>query len=128
MRSILLMSVLVCAALVSYSQAPKIVVNCWIINSRVNYGHLAELLPDSIKANLLIDPREKFKMRDGNLILLWLEQQGWKLTAIDNSTTGNGGLVSSNSAYILSKEIYLDDAARTLFIQKLEGIENKRND
>ncbi len=121
------MSVLVGAALVSYSQAPRTIVNCSITNGHVNYGHLADLLPDSIKANLLIDPRKNFNMRDGNNILLWLEQKGWKLMAVDNPTNGIGGNVSSSSTYILSKELDLDDTARTLFLQKLENIENKRN-
>ncbi len=121
------MSVLVGAALVSYSQAPRTIVNCSITNGHVNYGHLADLLPDSIKANLLIDPRKNFNMRDGNNILLWLEQKGWKLMAVDNPTNGIGGNVSSSSTYILSKELDLDDSARTLFLQKLENIKNKRN-
>ena len=127
MKNILLLSVLVCAALGSYSQAPNTVVNCWIANGRVNYGHLTELLPDSIKATLLVDPHKEFHMRDGNVILLWLEQRGWKLMATDNSASGTGGIVYSSSSYIMSKEIYLDEAARALFLQKLEGIENKRN-
>jgi len=127
MRSILLTSILAFAALVSYSQTPKTIVNCWIANGHVNYGHLAELLPDSIKATLLVDPGKKFNMRDGNNILLWLEQRGWKFMGVDNTATGTGGIVSSRSTYILSKELYLDDAARALFIQKLEIIESKHN-
>ncbi|GGA84752.1 hypothetical protein [Puia dinghuensis] len=127
MRNTLLILVLVGATLTSHSQTPNTVINCWIDNGGVNYGHLAELLPDSITANLLVNPRKKFHMRDGNVILLWLEQQGWKLLAVDVSASGSGGNVFSRSNYILSKEIYLDDAARTLFLQKLEGIENKRN-
>ena len=125
MRAIFLMSLLVCMTLVSHSQTPKIVVNCWINNGRVLYGPLQELLPDSIKANLLVDPRQKFNLRECNNVLLWLEQRGWKLVAVD---AGNGsfGNIPGNSIYILSKDIYLDDAARTLFLQKLENIENKR--
>ena len=125
MRSILVMFVLAFATLISRSQVPKTVINCYIRDGRVNYGHLAELLPDSIQANLLIDPREKFKMKDGNNILLWLEQQGWTLIGIDITGSGANGNAFLSSTYILSKQIYLDDAARILFIQKLERIENK---
>jgi len=125
MRFILVMFVLVFATLVSYSQEPKTVVNCYIRDGKVNYGRLAELLPDSSQASLLVDPREKFKMKDGNNILLWLEQQGWKLIAIDITGSGANGNAFLSSTYILSKQIYLDDAARMLFIQKLEKIENK---
>jgi len=127
MRFILVMFVLVFATLVSYSQEPKTVVNCYIRDGKVNYGRLAELLPDSSQASLLVDPREKFKMKDGNNILLWLEQQGWKLIAIDITGSGANGNAFLSSTYILSKQIYLDDAARMLFIQKLERIENKHD-
>ena len=125
MRSILIMFVLVFATLTSQAQGPKTVINCYIRDGRVNYGRLAELLPDSIQANLLIDPREKFKMKDGNNILLWLEQRGWKLIGIDITGSGANGNAFLSSTYILSKQIYLDDSARMLFIQKLEKIENK---
>ena len=127
MRFILVMFLLVFATLVSYSQEPKTVVNCYIRDGKVNYGRLAELLPDSSQASLLVDPREKFKMKDGNNILLWLEQQGWKLIAIDITGSGANGNAFLSSTYILSKQIYLDDAARMLFIQKLERIENKND-
>jgi len=127
MRSILIMFVLVFATLTSQAQEPQTVINCYIRDGRVNYGRLAELLPDSIQANLLIDPREKFKMKDGNNILLWLEQRGWKLIGIDITGSGANGNAFLSSTYILSKNIYLDDAARMLFVQKLERIENKNN-
>ena len=127
MRSILIMFVLVFATLISHSQEHQTVVNCYIRDGRVNYGRLAELLPDSIQANLLIDPREKFKMKDGNNILLWLEQRGWNLIGIDITGSGANGNAFLSSTYILSKKIYLDDAARMLFVQKLERIESKNN-
>ena len=111
--------------MVSYSQRPNTVINCYIRNGRVIYGHLAQLLPDSIQANLLIDPHDKFKMKDGNNILLWLEQQGWRLIGIDVAGAGVNGNADLSSTYVMSKEIYLDDAARALFLQKLENIENK---
>jgi hypothetical protein len=127
MRSILVMFVLVFATLIAHAQVPKTVINCYIRDGKVNYGRLAELLPDSIQANLLIDPREKFKMKEGNNILLWLEQQGWKLVGIDITGSGANGNAFLSSTYILSKNIYLDEAARMLFIQKLERIENKNS-
>jgi hypothetical protein len=125
MRSILIVFVLVFATLISHAQESKTVINCYIRDGKVNYGRLSELLPDSIQANLLIDPREKFKIKDENNILLWLEQQGWKLIGIDITGSGANGNAFLSSTYILSKETDLDDAARLLFIQKLERIENK---
>jgi hypothetical protein len=126
MKTLFLLFILVCVAMVSYSQRPNTVINCYIRDGRVNYAHLAQLLPDSIQANLLIDPREKFKMKDGNNILLWLEQQGWRLMGVDVTGSGVNGNADLSSTYVMSKEIYLDDAARVLFLQKLENIENKQ--
>jgi hypothetical protein len=125
MRPFLLIAVLACLALPAAAQTPKTIVNCWIQGGKVNYGHLAELLPDSVTTDLLVDVRKKLNTKDGNLMLLWLEQQGWKLLAVDPQTTGINGNVSSYSIYILSKEIDLDAAARTLFLQKLENLSKK---
>jgi hypothetical protein len=119
MKPLLLISVLACLALTAAAQTPKTVVNCWISTGRVNYGHLSELLPDSISSTLLIDVHKKLNTSDGNLILLWLEQHGWKLLAVDPHT---GALPSD---LILSKELDLDDAARALFLQKLENLNKK---
>jgi hypothetical protein len=83
MKPVFLLSILVTLGLSSYSQTPMTIVNCYIRDGRVNYGHLAELLPDSIKTDLLVDPRAVFNLRDGNNILLWLEQPGWKLDGVD---------------------------------------------
>jgi hypothetical protein len=125
MRALFFVPILFLASLVTYSQEPKTIINCWIANGRVNYGHLGELLPESVKNDILVDPRKDFNMRDGNIILLWLEQRGWKLSAVDNTTSGFNGNTSSTTTYVLSKEIYLDDAARDLFLRRLEEIGNK---
>jgi hypothetical protein len=95
MRPLFLISLLTCLALSVAAQTPKTVVNCWIENGKVNH--------------------KKLNTFDGNLILLWLEQQGWKLVGVDPPA----------GALILSKEIDLDDAARTLFLQKLENLHKK---
>lgn len=124
MRSLLLLFVLVFVTLVSYSQTPRTVINCYIRNGRVNYGHLVKLLPDSIQAKVLIDPRDKFKMKDGNDILLWLEQQGWRLVGVDLAGSGANGNENLSSTYVLSREIDLGDADRALFLQKLESVGN----
>jgi uncharacterized membrane protein len=115
MKSFFLISLLTCLAVYLRAQTPKTVVNCWIQSSRVNYGKLAQLLPDSITSTLLIDVHKKLNTSDVNLILLWLEQQGWKLIGADPAA----------GSLILAKEIDLDDAARTLFLQKLENLHKK---
>jgi hypothetical protein len=125
MKRLLLIPVLVCLTLAAAAQTPKTVVNCWIGNGKVNYGHLAELLPDSITTTLLVDVPKKLNTKDGNLILLWLEQQGWRLAAVHAEATGTSGNVGTSSIYILSIEIILDESARTLFLQKLENLNKK---
>jgi len=125
MKPILLIAVLGCLTLPGSAQTPKTVVNCWIQNGKVNYGHLAQLLPDSVSTTLLVDVGKKLNTKDGNLILLWLEQQGWRLAAVDAEASGSSGNVSTYTAYLLSKEIDLDDSARTLFLQKLENLHKK---
>jgi hypothetical protein len=121
MKTLLLIPVLACLALAAAAQTaaqpPKTVVNCYESNGHVDYGHLVQLLPDSVTATLLVDVHKKLNTYDETLVLLWLEQQGWKLSAVDSK-----GAVSS---YILSKEINLDDSARSLFLQKLENLHKK---
>jgi hypothetical protein len=127
MKPLVFLSALILIGLASFGQTPKTVVNCWISNGKVNYGHLAELLPDSAKSGLLVDLRKEFNFRDGNIILLWLEQHGWKLTGIDVEGMSANGNISTASTYILAKEIYLDDTARAIFLQRLEGIEKAKH-
>lgn len=117
MKTLLLIPILACLTMAAVAQTPKTIVNCYESNGHVDYGHLAKLLPDSVTANLLVDVHKKLNTYDETLVLLWLEQQGWKLSTVDSK-----GAVSS---YILSKEIDLDDAARTLFLQKLENLNKK---
>jgi hypothetical protein len=123
MKPILVIAILTCLTLRAAAQTPTTIVNCWIQGGKVNYGHLADLLPDSVKTTLLVDVGKKLNTKDGNLVLLWLEQQGWKLLAVDPQTTGINGNVSSY--YILSKEINLDDSARALFLPKPENLNKK---
>jgi hypothetical protein len=117
MKPILLFAVLACLTRAAAAQTPKTVVNCYESDGHVDYGHLAQLLPDTITATLLVDVHKKLNTYDETLVLLWLEQQGWKISAGDSK-----GVVSS---YILSKEIDLDYSARTLFLQKLENRNKK---
>lgn len=130
MRSILFTFILAFMVLVSYSQAPAPVnttINCFISDRHVNYGHLAELLPEDMQKDLLVDPRKEFNMRNEYNILLWLEQRGWKLVSVDDLATSSLGALYQSRTFILSKEIYLDPSARAEFLQKLESLEKKRN-
>jgi len=79
---------------------------------------LDQILPDSIKTKVLIDPKKVYHFKYGNETLLWLAQNGWKIVS---SIGGNNG----NSFWLLSREIPLDAPARALFMQKLENLEIK---
>ncbi len=119
--------VLACVTLPAVAQIPKTVVNCWIQGGKVNYGHLSELLPDSVTTNLLIDVHKKLNTSDGNVILLWLEQQGWETAGRGPADIpGSMEMSAAILSMILSKELDLDDTARTLFLQKLENLNKKK--
>jgi hypothetical protein len=126
MKAILITATLVLFNLIPFAQTPKTIVNCWITDGNVNYGPLDQVLPDSIKSRLLVDPRKEFNLKDGNNILLWMEQQGWRLVGVDVSTSGGGNGIASRSTYILAREIFLDDPARAIFLQRLQNLEIKR--
>ena len=115
MKTTLIAAGLILFGLTAFAQPPKTIVNCTVTYGRVDYRPLDQLLPDSIKSRLLVDPRKEFNWKNGDLTLLWLEQQGWRVVAV--------GVMSS---YILSKEISLDDSARAIFLQRLQDFEAKK--
>jgi hypothetical protein len=115
MKAILITASLILFGLTTFAQTPKIVVNCTVYLGNVDYRPLDQLLPDSIKSRLLVDPRKEFNWKNGDNTLLWLEQQGWRVVA-----------VYSGSVFLLSREISLDDSARAIFLQRLESLEAKK--
>jgi hypothetical protein len=117
MKTFFLISALACLTLSAVAQTPKTVVNCYVTGGRVDYGHLAQLLPDSIKTTLLVDVHKLLNTYYNDLVLLWLQNHGWKLSV--------GNPNPSDPYYVLTKEIDLDDSARTLFLQKLENLNKK---
>jgi hypothetical protein len=119
MKSIALSLALVTVALTSHAQTPKTVINCWITYGQVSFGPLAKLLPDSIRDSILVDPHKKFGMKDPEALVLWFEQHGWKLAGVGSPSA----LGINANAYVLSKEIDLDEATRARLLQKLENKE-----
>ena len=116
---------LVIFASVLYAQNQKTVIYCTVgITGLVHYGDLATLLPDSLKASLLVDPRKDLKLRKLDHVLLYMFNNGWKLVAIESNVTG-GGMVTTDTNYLLTKEIYLDAPARALFMEHLLNSEKK---
>ena len=101
------------------AQKKEITVFCTIdFAGRAQYGDLGKLLPDSLKSTLLIDPRKQVNLRNPLHVVLWMNENGWKLVTVISNVT-SGGMVTTEYGYFMSKQIYLDDAAAALFHQNL---------
>ena len=79
---------------------------------------LDEILPDSIKTKVLVDPKKEYHFKHGNETILWLAQNGWKIVSSVGGNTVNG-------FWLLSRGISLDAPARALFMERLENLEVK---
>jgi hypothetical protein len=125
MKTFLLASFLCILSFSLFAQSTKTVIYCSIDPiGRTYYGDLNKLLPDSLKTRVLVDVRKQFNLRDPDHVLLWMTMNGWKLISVQSNVTG-GGMISTNYIYRLSKEIYLDPAARDIFMQNLLNSEKK---
>jgi len=115
----------------AFAQKQHITIFCSVdYNGKVHYNtqdyganekrisFLDQLLPDSIKTKVLVDPKKQYHFKYGNETLLWMAQNGWKMV----STIATAG---STTSWLLSREISLDAPARALFMQKLENLEMK---
>src|ERR1700761_7024626 len=95
-----------------FAQSQKTTIYCTVsISGRVDYGDLANLLPDSLKTTLIIDPRKDLNLKKVNHVLLYLMNKGWKLVAEQSDVSGNG-IVTTTNYYVLTREIYLNPEAR----------------
>jgi len=132
MKKIILAFTLSFLSVTAFAQKQAVTIFCTVdFNGNVNYNTqdyatnnnklsniLNQILPDSIKAKVLIDPKKEYHFKYGNETLLWLAQNGWKI--VSSNGGGNG-----NSFWLLSREIKLDAPARALFMEKLENLEIK---
>jgi len=132
MKKIIFVLTLSFLSVVASAQNQKITIFCSVdFNGNVNYNTqdyatsnkrlsriLDQILPDSIRTKVLVDPKKEFHFKYGNETLLWLAQNDWKIVS---SLGGNNG----NSFWLLSREISLDAPARALFMEKLENLEIK---
>lgn len=105
-------------ALGSFAQTQKVTIFCRVVGvstARVemDYLSLPQLLPDSLKSEILFTPKKGRKIDDA---LLRLSLNGWKVI-------GYEGLVYRGiGSYLLSKDIYLSDEAKALFVQRLNAL------
>jgi hypothetical protein len=93
----------------------------------VQYSNYDKLYPDSIRAAVMIDYKEKYKLVFPNTLILRMNLDGWKLISVIVKPSGYGGLPESGSIYstteyLMSKEILLDDAAMNLYLQNLKNL------
>jgi len=106
-----------------FAQGQKTVIYSNITyQGKVDYGDLKKLLPDSLAAKLLIDPKKAYNLRQPDHVLLWMTTNGRKLVGT-NSNVMSG---SSFIGYLMSKDIYLDSAAYALYVNDLMNIEVKK--
>ncbi len=106
---------------VSFGQTKEIVIYCKIYPSIgglvVDYYGIEKYLPDSTKADVLIDYKKKYRLRNSdtdNAILL-MGADGWRL--LSNYYDPK----YSQLTYILSKEIYLGETALQSYLEKLRN-------
>jgi hypothetical protein len=132
MKKIIFVLALSLLSVSAFAQKQTVTIFCSVdFNGNVNYNTqdyatsnkklsniLNQILPDSIKAKVLVDPKKKYHFKYGNETLLWLAQNGWKIV----SSIGND---NGNSFWLLSREIQLNAPARALFMEKLENLEIK---
>jgi hypothetical protein len=118
MKPIITLSLLLFLSLSGICQSQKITIFCQVNpGGYMDYNDLARILPDSIKTAVMIWPNKEHKIRLAEDALIWMELNGWKAL---NAFPNNG-----MTTYFLSREIYLDEAARKLFIEKLENVSKK---
>jgi len=90
-------------------------------NCMITYLNYDKLYPDSVKAAVMIDYQKKYQLKKTNtgVLLLRMNLDGWKLITIART---------SGLEYLLSKEIFLNDAAMELYLQNLQHLNNDNND
>ena len=108
-----------------FAQMHKITIysSFYRLDCLVQYLDYDKLYPDSINAAVMIDYKKKYLFkRNTYALLLRMNQDGWKLITITHDNK------DGFPQYIMSKEVLLDDAAMNLYLQKLNGLKNSRED
>ena len=113
----------------TYAQTEKVQVFCQLGETgKINYGYLPSLLTlimtDSAKQQLLIEPRKQYHLTNIVDILTLMSLNGWKLVTSQESVGGSAGAVVSSTYYLLTKDIYLDEKGKALFVQRLMSVGN----
>jgi hypothetical protein len=115
-RIIIFILLLSSYSLRSFAQK-KINIFCRIALNGVIYypKNLEKLLPDSLRAIELINPKNEYKFKDLDDILLVMGANGWRITSFDPRV----------DLYTLNKELTLDEKEWESYREKLKSIEQK---
>jgi len=103
MKKIIFVLTLSFLSVVASAQNQKITIFCSVdFNGNVNYNTqdyatsnkrlsriLDQILPDSIRTKVLVDPKKEFHFKYGNETLLWLAQNDWKIVSSLGGNNGN---------------------------------------
>src|SRR5882762_1180019 len=119
MKRYLFVLLLSFAATGVFAQTHKLTIYSYFyrIDSKVQYRDYDKLYPDSIRTAVMIDYEKKYQLKSNTYaLLLRMNQDGWKLIAL---TTGS---INGIPQYLMSKEIWLDDAAMNLYLQNLKNL------
>ena len=119
MKPLTLILALVIIGSAGFTQSEKMTIYCRLKqNGKADYGDLVSILtqimPDSVKEKLLIDPRKQFHLKKTNALLL-MTLNGWKLIQSDTYVTTD---------YLLTKDIYLSEKDKDLFLLRLKTLSN----
>jgi len=122
MKKLLLTLILCISCSALFAQTKKITVFSTIdYLGKVDYGDLKKLLPDSVATKILIDPKKTYNLRKSAHVLLWMSNNGWKLVSAMIEVQGG----SSFDGYLMSKDIYLTNAAYTIYVYHVTNSEVK---
>jgi hypothetical protein len=99
----------------SFAQSRKVNIYGYVeFSGKVVYPKsLEKILPDSIRASTLINPRRDYKIKDFDNVLLFMCANGWNIASIDNK----------RGECTITKEITLDEKAWELYIAILKELE-----
>jgi hypothetical protein len=109
------------------AQTEKVSIFCKLTdNGKVDYGSLPGLLPlvisDGARDSLLIDPRRQYHLNNFVDALLLMNLSGWKLVSTDRDISGSAGSIYSSTSCLLTRDIYLDEKSKAMFIERLKAL------
>ncbi len=101
----------------SFAQNKEVSIIC-SVDARGNIVYpksLEKILPDSLKASILINIKKDYQINKAEDALLYMGANGWRICFYNSQT----------NYIIMNREILLDEAAWQLYIRKLQGTGSK---